>query len=112
MKVTTAEVRVGKANCNESDNQSRKPKIGEFIPVINRNRCEGKAACVSVCPHDVLAIRKFDRAELPGLNLVGLFKTWMHGGLQADFMLPDFCHACGLCVKAYPEKAITLQRKA
>ncbi len=83
---------------------------GVFVPVINRNRCEGKAACVPVCPHAVLGVRKFARAELPGLTLVGQLKAWVHGGMQAELLQPDLCQACGLCVQACPEKAITLVR--
>lgn len=83
---------------------------GEFMPIINRNRCEGKADCVNACPFGVLGTKKFGRTELPGLNLVGMIKLWVHGGVQADVLDAGLCHACGLCVKVCPEQAITIGR--
>ena len=89
---------------------SCKQAPGTFVPVINRNRCEGKAACVPVCPHAVLGVRKFEVAELANLTLRGKLKAWVHGGKQAEVLQPDLCQACGLCVQVCPEKAITLMR--
>lgn len=91
-------------------NPTCKQPPGTFVPVINRNRCEGKAACVPVCPHAVLGVRKFERNELTGLTLVGKLKAWAHGGRQAEVLQADLCQACGLCVQACPEQAITLVR--
>jgi NAD-dependent dihydropyrimidine dehydrogenase PreA subunit len=85
---------------------------GVLRPVVDANRCEGKAACVAECPCDVFLVRKFERAELPQLGLVGALKWWVHGGLQADVVHADQCHGCGLCVSACPEQAITLKRVA
>lgn len=45
------------------------PDRGRVIPVVDRNRCEGKADCVTGA---------------------------------------DDCHACGVCVEACPENAISL----
>jgi 4Fe-4S ferredoxin len=83
-----------------------------FEPVIDPNRCEGKAACVAVCPYDVFVVRRFERNELPHLGLAGTLKWWVHGGQQADPVRADQCHGCGLCVSACPESAITLRRSA
>jgi NAD-dependent dihydropyrimidine dehydrogenase PreA subunit len=83
---------------------------GAFIPVIDRNRCEGKGPCVTACPYGVLGIRKFGRGELGGLSLLGPVKAWAHNGMQAELLQPDLCRACGLCVSACPERAITLAR--
>ena len=85
---------------------------GLFRPVVDPRRCEGKAACVAVCPYGVFVVRRFDRRERPGLGLLGTVRLWAHGGLQADIVQADQCHGCGLCVKACPEDAITLQRAA
>ena len=46
-----------------------------------------------------------DRA---GLGLLARLKLKVHGGRQAYLRAPDDCHACGLCVKSCPEKAIRL----
>jgi NAD-dependent dihydropyrimidine dehydrogenase PreA subunit len=89
-----------------------KQPAGTFAPVIDPRRCEGKAACVAECPYDVFVVRRFERQERPGLGLAGTMKWWLHGGLQADVVRPDQCHACGLCVMACPEQAITLKRRA
>jgi NAD-dependent dihydropyrimidine dehydrogenase PreA subunit len=87
-----------------------KHAAGAFHPVIDPNRCEGKAACAAECPYDVFVVRRRERAELPGLGLLGTVKWWVHGGLQAEAVNADRCHGCGLCVSACPESAITLAR--
>src|ERR1700744_1297916 len=84
---------------------------GRFAPVIDPNRCEGKAACVAECPYDVFVVRRRERGEPPGLSLVGAIRWWVHGGQQAEAVHADQCHACGLCVSACPEGAIPLRRR-
>lgn len=83
---------------------------GVFVPVIDPNRCEAKGDCVRVCPYDVFEIRAIDDAIRARLSLRGRLKAWAHGGRQAHVLAPDRCHACGLCVAACPEDAITLTR--
>jgi 4Fe-4S ferredoxin len=85
-------------------------EAGAFAPVINRNRCEAKEDCVSVCPYDVFEIGKLGAAEKSALSLVGRLKAAMHRNRQAFAVRAQDCHACGLCVKACPEHAITLAR--
>jgi len=87
-----------------------KHPAGRFAPVIDPNRCEGKAACAAECPCDVFVVQRRERADLPGLGLLGSVKWWVHGGLQAEAVNADRCHGCGLCVTACPESAITLAR--
>lgn len=81
-----------------------------FHPVIDRNRCEGKADCVRVCPTAVFAVGTLPRAQRQGLSLKGTFKGLAHRWQQALLVNPQACEACGLCVAACPEKAITLER--
>ncbi len=93
----------------ESDT-SCKQEPGVFKPMIDRNRCEGKAECVKVCPYSVFVVEVLPKAQRAGLSLKGKLKGLAHGWRQALTPNADACHACGLCVAACPEKAITLSR--
>jgi 4Fe-4S ferredoxin len=81
---------------------------GRVAPVVDRNRCEGKAACVRVCPYDVFAIATLTPEQRRALTLPGRIKAWVHGGKQAMVVNGAACHACQLCVKACPEQALEL----
>jgi len=83
---------------------------GRIVPVVDPRRCENKGPCVAVCPYDVFEIRKLMPEEWGALTLLTRLKVWAHGGKQAFVVRPNACHACGLCVPACPEKAITLAR--
>lgn len=83
---------------------------GAFRPVIDRNRCEGKAECLKVCPVSVFTIGILPRDDRTGLSLRGKIKGFAHGWKQARLANPQACEACGLCVKACPESAISLAR--
>jgi NAD-dependent dihydropyrimidine dehydrogenase PreA subunit len=86
-----------------------KGQVGRVAPVIDRNRCEAKAACVAVCPYGVFEIRTLASADRTALSLRGRLKAWAHGGRQAYAVRAADCHACGLCVTACPEDAIRLR---
>jgi 4Fe-4S ferredoxin len=88
------------ANCKE--------KPGAFKPVIDRNRCEGKAQCVTVCPYNVFTVEVLSKEERSRLTFKGKMKGLAHGWRQALTPNADACHACGLCVASCPEKAISL----
>jgi 4Fe-4S ferredoxin len=45
------------------------------------------------------------------LTLKGKIKGFAHRWKQAIVSMPDACQACGLCVSACPEKAITLAKR-
>jgi 4Fe-4S ferredoxin len=87
-----------------------KEAIGNFRPVIDRNRCEGKAGCVAVCPYNVFSIESLPPLEWRALSARGKLKGLFHGWKQAFTPNADACHACGLCVSSCPEHAITQQR--
>lgn len=80
------------------------------MPVIDRNRCEGKAACVAVCPTRVFVIGVLPREQRRGLSLRGRLKGFGHGWKQAFTPNAPACEACGKCVEACPEQAIALAR--
>jgi 4Fe-4S ferredoxin len=85
---------------------------GVIRPVIDRSRCEGKDDCVRVCPWAVFEVRTLLGPERRALPFMARLKTRLHGNRQAFAVRADGCHACGLCVAACPEQAITLARVA
>jgi 4Fe-4S ferredoxin len=83
---------------------------GTFTPVIDRNKCEGKADCVSVCPQDVFVIGILPKSKRGDLTLMGKVKGLAHGWKQAFMPNIGACEACGFRVSTCPEKAISLTR--
>jgi len=79
-----------------------------YAPVVDRNRCEGKADCVAVCPYDVFEIGRIPDDEFRAMSFFIRLKMTAHGRKTAFTPRADTCQACGLCVAACPEKAITL----
>ena len=87
-----------------------KQEPGVFAPVINRARCEGKEDCVRVCPYEVFEMRKLDAQDRRAMSLLARLKATLHGNWQAFAVRAQDCRACGLCVAACPQDAITLAR--
>jgi len=81
---------------------------GRVAPVVDRNKCEGKADCVRVCPFGVFEMGVLDSTQRGELSLIGRLKSWAHGYEQAFVVKPNDCHACNLCVGACPEDALEL----
>lgn len=83
---------------------------GAFAPVVNRGRCEGKRDCEVVCPYHVFEVRRIDDADFAQLTFLQKLKSRAHGRQSAYTPHADACRACGKCVAACPEDAITLRR--
>jgi NAD-dependent dihydropyrimidine dehydrogenase PreA subunit len=83
---------------------------GVLAPVIDQHRCEGAGDCVTVCPYQVFEMRQLTAAERGAFPFMVRLKLRVHGNKQAFATGATKCHACGLCVVACPEKAITLGR--
>ena len=90
--------------------QNFKHPPGFLVPLVNPNRCEGKGPCVDVCPVDVFEMGVMTPAQRASLTVKGTVKGFVHGWKQVQVVNPEACRACGLCVTACPEKAITLAR--
>jgi NAD-dependent dihydropyrimidine dehydrogenase PreA subunit len=84
---------------------------GQYAPVVDRARCEGKRDCVDVCPYGVFEVRRIDDTDFNALGFFARMKSRAHGRQTAYTPKADLCQACGLCVVACPEKAIQLVRR-
>ena len=83
---------------------------GRFIPVVNRNRCEGKEDCITACPCDVFEMQMLSEEDKAAMPFFSRFKARVHGNRQAFAVRANDCQACGDCITACPEQAITLLR--
>jgi len=81
---------------------------GKVMPVVDRNRCEAKGACVAACRYRVFELRPLTEVHRATLGWRGRLKAWAHGGRQAYVVHAGDCRACGDCVEVCPEDAIRL----
>jgi len=88
--------------------QQCRAEPGRFAPVIDHARCEGKRDCVEVCPFNVFTVRRIEDTDFAELSLLGKLKSLAHRRQTAYAVGASQCQACGLCVVACPEQAITL----
>ncbi len=84
---------------------------GTWEPRVDRAKCEGKHDCVDVCPYGVFEVRRIDDADFAKLGFFAKMKSRAHKRQTAYTPGADRCQACGLCVVACPERAITLVRR-
>lgn len=87
-----------------------KAEPGVFLPVVDAARCEGQGDCAVACPFDVFEIGRLPDAQFDAMPLLVRFKLWAHGRQSAFTPRAEACRACGSCVSACPEHAITLAR--
>jgi NAD-dependent dihydropyrimidine dehydrogenase PreA subunit len=82
-----------------------------YTIVVDRGKCEGKGDCVEVCPYRVFEVRRIDDADFAQLNILGKLKSRAHGRKTSYTPRIDACQACGMCIVACPEKALTLRKR-
>ena len=85
---------------------------GTWTPVVDHSRCEADTSCVVVCPNEVFEVRSIEAADWSALGLFAKLRVTAHGRNTSYTPLADQCRACGLCVVACPERAITLSPPA
>lgn len=59
-------------------------------------------------PNDVFEVRRIDDDDYAALGLFAKLRVSAHKRQTAYTLRAADCHACGLCVVACPENAITL----
>lgn len=106
-RTNPTKVRAARADPNRPGEKCR-AEPGRFIPVIDLGRCEGKRDCTEVCPYDVFEVTRITDSDFSTLSLFGKVRSVAHQRQAAYAVRADACHACGLCVVACPEAAITL----
>jgi 4Fe-4S ferredoxin len=110
-RTNPAKVKAARANPDRPGEKCR-AEPGQFIPVIDLARCEGKSDCTEVCPFDVFEVTRITDADFNALSLFGKARSVAHRRQAAYAVRAEACHACGLCVVACPESAITLTPSA
>ncbi|HTU39149.1 MAG TPA: ferredoxin family protein [Acidimicrobiales bacterium] len=103
-----AKVRAARANPNRPGEKCR-AEPGRFVPVVDLTRCEGKRDCTDVCPYDVFDVTRIADSDFAALSTFGKLRSIAHKRQAAYAVRAEDCHACGLCVVACPEAAITLR---
>jgi NAD-dependent dihydropyrimidine dehydrogenase PreA subunit len=66
---------------------------------------------VVVCPNDVFKVGRIDDGDFRSLSALAKLRVLAHRRQTAYTPNADACRACGLCVVACPEDAITLVRR-
>jgi NAD-dependent dihydropyrimidine dehydrogenase PreA subunit len=107
-RTNPAKVRAARANPDRPGERCR-AEPGRFVPVVDLTRCEGKRDCTEVCPYDVFEVTRMADADFASLGVLGKLRSLAHKRQTAYAVRAQDCHACGLCVVACPEGAITLQ---
>ncbi|HUC05352.1 MAG TPA: 4Fe-4S dicluster domain-containing protein [Acidimicrobiales bacterium] len=102
-----AKVRRARAHPDRPGEKCR-AEPGAWAPAVDLGRCEAKGDCTDVCPYDVFSVQRVSDEDFASLGLIGKVRSVAHGRKAAYTVRADACRACGLCVVACPERAITL----
>jgi NAD-dependent dihydropyrimidine dehydrogenase PreA subunit len=103
-------MKAGKMNAAPRNKRDCPQPAGKYVPIVDRNRCEGKEDCVTVCPCDVFEMQPLGEADKAAMPFLSRVKARIHGNRQAFAVRAADCQACGLCIAACPENAIKLRR--
>ncbi len=106
-RTNPAKVRTARADPNRPGERCR-AEPGRFVPVVDLTSCEGKRDCTEVCPYDVFEVTRISDDDFSSLSVLGKLRNVAHKRQVAYAVRAQDCHACGLCVVACPEQAITL----
>ncbi len=106
-RTNPAKVQKARANPDRPGEKCR-AEPGTWVPAIDLTRCEGKRDCTEVCPYDVFEVTRMSDADFASLSVIGKVRSVAHQRQTAYAVRAQACHACGLCVVACPEQAITL----
>jgi NAD-dependent dihydropyrimidine dehydrogenase PreA subunit len=68
------------------------PEPGRALPVIDRNRCEGRADCVRVCLYDLFRVEEVPADERRAMSVIGRLKLRAQGWRQAYAVSAADCH--------------------
>jgi NAD-dependent dihydropyrimidine dehydrogenase PreA subunit len=107
-RTNPAKVRTARAHPDRPGERCR-AEPGRFVPVVDLSRCEGKRDCTEVCPYDVFEVTRITDEDFGSLSILGKLRSVAHQRQGAYAVRDQDCHACGLCVVACPESAITLR---
>ena len=110
--MTSAEKARRAASHPERPGEECAAPAGAWRPLIDHARCEAKSDCVEVCPYDVFEVQRITDADWRALSWMSRVKVAVHRRRTAYTPRADRCQACGLCVIACPERAITLRPPA
>jgi NAD-dependent dihydropyrimidine dehydrogenase PreA subunit len=108
-RTNPTKVRAARAHPDRPGEKCR-AEPGRFVPVVDLARCEGKSDFTEVCPHDVFEVGRMTDSDFASLSFFGKARSLAHRRQTSYPLRADACHACGLCVVACPEAAITLVR--
>src|SRR4051812_7324836 len=100
------------ANHPKRGGEECRAEAGAWAPVVDRARCEGKGDCVEVCPYGVFEVGQIAEEEYRAMPFLVRIKLRVHGKKTVFMPKIDACKACGLCVVACPEKALSLARSS
>ena len=84
-----------------ADQAECKGEPGRVVPVVDRNRCEAKAACVDVCPFDVFEMRPLEAVDAAAQSKSPSLVICRYCGalVAPEFSLgEELCMGCGSSV--------------